>query len=106
MKHLLLFPILIYRKFFSPAKAAPCCRFSPSCSEYAYRTVSEWGFFVGFFISLWRILRCNPFCRGGDDPVIRRKRKFVPKTELLGKGARKGKQMIKAPYLMLYERYL
>jgi putative membrane protein insertion efficiency factor len=45
------------------------CRFTPSCSEYARIAYSEHGFFRATWLSAWRILRCNPFGRGGFDPV-------------------------------------
>jgi putative membrane protein insertion efficiency factor len=106
MKHLLLIPIKFYRKYLSAAKGAPCCRFRPTCSSYAYHAVSEWGGLLGFFLMVWRILRCNPFCKGGYDPVPRRRRKLIPKTEKFGKSAVKKREEIKAPYLMLYERYI
>ncbi len=68
MKTLCILLIKFYRRFISPLKP-PCCRFTPTCSAYALEAFSEWGFFRGFFLSLMRILRCNPFCRGGFDPV-------------------------------------
>ena len=43
------------------------CRFTPSCSEYSYRAISKYGVFVGGALSLWRILRCNPWGKGGYD---------------------------------------
>lgn len=57
-----------YRKLISPLKM-PCCRFTPTCSEYAIEALQTYGAFKGTMLSLWRILRCNPFCRGGYDPV-------------------------------------
>ena len=47
----------------------PCCRFYPTCSEYAIEAIEKYGAFKGFFMAVWRILRCNPFCKGGYDPV-------------------------------------
>ena len=47
----------------------PCCRFTPSCSAYALEAFQKRGFFVGFALMVWRILRCNPFCAAGYDPV-------------------------------------
>ncbi len=47
----------------------PSCRFTPSCSQYMIEAVRKKGFVVGTLKGLWRILRCNPFCRGGYDPV-------------------------------------
>lgn len=68
MKRLMLFLIRFYRKNLSPCKP-PCCRFVPTCSEYALEAVERFGFWKGTALSLWRILRCNPFCKGGYDPV-------------------------------------
>jgi putative membrane protein insertion efficiency factor len=61
----------LYRKYISPLKP-PCCRFTPTCSAYAIEAFQKRGFFVGFILTVWRILRCNPFCKGGDDPVPER----------------------------------
>jgi len=68
MKRALLAVIRFYRDNVSPAKP-PCCRFSPTCSAYALEAVGRYGFWRGGAMSLWRILRCNPFCKGGYDPV-------------------------------------
>ncbi|MDP4108790.1 MAG: membrane protein insertion efficiency factor YidD [Bacillota bacterium] len=69
MKKLLLFLIGIYRKYFSGLKPAPCCRYIPCCSEYALIAVGRYGALKGGLMALWRLLRCNPFSRGGYDPV-------------------------------------
>lgn len=45
------------------------CRFHPSCSEYGYRAIEKYGVIKGGFMAIWRILRCNPFNKGGNDPV-------------------------------------
>ena len=75
MKTVCILLIKFYRKFISPLKP-PCCRFTPTCSAYALEAFYEWGFFLGFLLSLMRVLRCNPFCRGGFDPVpINRKKR-------------------------------
>lgn len=71
MKHVMIWLIGLYRKYISPIKP-PCCRFTPSCSAYAIEAFSKRGFFVGFILTVWRILRCNPFCKGGYDPVPER----------------------------------
>lgn len=76
MKHIAIFLVGIYRKFISPLKP-PCCRFNPTCSQYAIEAFSEWGFVCGLGLTIWRLLRCNPFCRGGYDPVPKRKRKHA-----------------------------
>lgn len=60
--------IRFYRKFISPLKP-PCCRFTPTCSAYAIEAFKKRGFFAGLILTVWRILRCNPFSRGGYDPV-------------------------------------
>ncbi|MCI8331288.1 MAG: membrane protein insertion efficiency factor YidD [Clostridiales bacterium] len=74
MKKLCIFLIKLYQKVLSPLKA-PCCRFTPSCSQYAAEAFERWGFFVGGYLTLFRIVRCNPFCKGGYDPVPEKKRK-------------------------------
>lgn len=68
MKYIMIMLLRFYRKFISPLKP-PVCRFTPSCSEYAIQAYSKRGFFAGTVLTVWRILRCNPFCRGGYDPV-------------------------------------
>ncbi len=73
---LLSAPIRMYRKFISPIKPR-CCRFTPSCSQYALDALSEWGVFRGSALALWRILRCNPFGGCGHDPVPRRNYKKI-----------------------------
>lgn len=45
------------------------CRFHPTCSEYGYQAVSKYGVIKGGGLIVWRILRCNPFSKGGYDPV-------------------------------------
>ena len=65
---LLIQPIRIYQKFISPC-FPPCCRFTPSCSAYAIEALRKRGFWMGSVLTVWRLLRCNPFCRGGYDPV-------------------------------------
>ena len=69
MKTVFLWLIRFYRKYISPCKR-PCCRFVPTCSEYAYEAISKYGALKGGLLALWRLLRCNPF-NDGDifDPV-------------------------------------
>ena len=74
MKHIFIALVKLYRKFISPLKK-PCCRFTPTCSQYAIEAFEEWGAVIGLGLSIWRILRCNPFCKGGYDPVPKRKQK-------------------------------
>lgn len=71
---LLVAAIKFYQKNISNKKL-PCCRFEPTCSAYAIEAISIHGAFRGIFLSLWRILRCNPFCKGGYDPVPPKRRK-------------------------------
>lgn len=66
--------IRIYQKHISPHKI-PCCRFTPSCSAYAVEAITVHGAFKGLFLSIKRVLRCNPFCKGGYDPVPPKKEK-------------------------------
>jgi len=66
---LVLLPIAGYRRVVSPMKRAPSCRFVPTCSEYAMTALRTRGLVVGGALATWRVLRCNPFCRAGHDPV-------------------------------------
>ena len=68
MKHVMIWLIGLYRKYVSPLKP-PCCRFSPTCSAYAIEAFKKRGFFVGLILTIGRICRCNPFFKGGYDPV-------------------------------------
>lgn len=45
------------------------CRFKPTCSEYAYTAIEKHGIIKGGYLAGWRVLRCNPFSKGGYDPV-------------------------------------
>ena len=64
-----LLPVHFYRRVISPMKRAPSCRFMPTCSEYAIEAVKTRGVVVGVSLATWRVMRCNPLCRGGYDPV-------------------------------------
>jgi hypothetical protein len=68
MKKLLLFLIRFYRKNISPLRQ-PCCRYVPTCSQYALEAVEKYGAAKGFWLALKRLLRCHPFHKGGYDPV-------------------------------------
>jgi putative membrane protein insertion efficiency factor len=70
MKTLAVAGLKFYKAMISPALPASC-RYVPSCSEYAAEAVARYGFFRGSALAVWRILRCNPFTRGGYDPVSR-----------------------------------
>ena len=67
-KKVLTAPIRFYQKHISPAKPT-VCRFYPSCSAYAAEAIVRFGFIGGGLMAFCRILRCNPLCRGGYDPV-------------------------------------
>lgn len=60
--------IRLYQKAISPLFPG-CCRFQPTCSEYAHEAVIRHGLFKGVALSVYRLLRCHPLCRGGFDPV-------------------------------------
>ena len=60
--------ITFYRRFISPL-FPPCCRFYPTCSAYGIMALRTHGLCKGTILTVWRILRCNPFNRGGFDPV-------------------------------------
>ena len=63
-----VFLVLLYQKLISPL-TVPSCRFTPTCSEYTVQSIQKFGVIKGFYKSFFRILRCNPFCKGGYDPV-------------------------------------
>lgn len=69
MKAFLLAAIRFYRKYLSPLKPHPTCRFYPTCSEYALTAVSRFGALRGGWLAVKRILKCHPFHPGGIDHV-------------------------------------
>lgn len=73
MKKIFVFLIRLYQKHISAYTPAHC-RFRPTCSQYAIEAITEWGAFKGFFLALYRILRCNPLCKSGYDPVPQKKK--------------------------------
>ena len=68
MKHVLIFLVIFYRKWISPMRR-PCCRYIPTCSQYALQALEKYGAFKGGWLAFRRILRCNPLHKGGYDPV-------------------------------------
>ncbi len=74
MKKLLLRMIRFYQTKISPLKK-PCCKYVPTCSQYGVEAIERFGSFKGTALTVWRILRCNPFSRGGYDPVPQKKEK-------------------------------
>lgn len=67
-KHIFIFFIKFYQKFLSPLKR-PCCRFYPSCSQYALTAFNKHSIFKALFLTVRRLLKCHPFSKGGYDPV-------------------------------------
>lgn len=74
MKRVLIACIRFYQTALSPYKK-PCCKYYPTCSNYAVEAIERFGAFEGFWLALFRILRCNPFSRGGYDPVPEKRKK-------------------------------
>lgn len=68
MKKFVVSILRFYKKFISPALPGSC-RFYPTCSEYAATAVGKYGVLKGSIKSIYRIIRCNPFNKGGYDPV-------------------------------------
>jgi len=68
VKKAILYMIKLYQKFLSPLKPASC-RFYPTCSQYTFQAVSRFGVTKGIILGIRRILRCNPFFKGGYDPI-------------------------------------
>ena len=66
LRAVLTAPIWLYQRLISPA-LGPRCRYYPSCSEYAIRSIRGFGILRGGVLAVWRLLRCNPLSRGGFD---------------------------------------
>ena len=81
MNRVLITIIIFYKKYISPLKPA-CCRFYPTCSEYAIEAIQKYGCFKGTFLSLKRLLKCHPYHPGGCDPVPDNLDKILLKTQL------------------------
>jgi putative membrane protein insertion efficiency factor len=74
MKYLFMGLIRIYQRLISPM-LGPVCRFYPSCSAYGYQAYATHGALKGTYLTVWRLLRCNPWNSGGVDPVPPRTRR-------------------------------
>ena len=61
--------VRIYRKYISPMKRMPSCRYIPTCSQYAIEALQKYGPLKGSYLAIRRILRCNHFHKGGYNPV-------------------------------------
>ncbi len=68
IKKLFIILIQLYQKYISPLKRS-CCIYTPTCSQYAIEAIVKYGALKGGFLACKRILRCNPFAKGGYDPV-------------------------------------
>ena len=68
MKKIFIAIIRSYQKYLSPMKSTKC-PYIPSCSNYGLEAVEKYGAIKGGMLASWRILRCNPFSKGGYDPV-------------------------------------
>lgn len=68
MRRVFILLIRGYKKFISPV-LLPSCRFYPTCSEYSIQALEKYGVIKGGAKSIWRILKCNPFNKGGYDPI-------------------------------------
>ncbi|MBG0775119.1 MAG: membrane protein insertion efficiency factor YidD [Desulfovibrionaceae bacterium] len=68
MRAIFAFLIRFYQVCLSPF-TPPACRFQPTCSQYALEAIELHGALKGSLLAAWRLLRCNPLCRGGYDPV-------------------------------------
>lgn len=66
--------VMIYQKIISPL-FPPTCRYTPTCSSYFIEALKEWGIFKGMFLGIKRILKCNPYCGCGYDPVPKKIKK-------------------------------
>lgn len=69
IKKLLIFLIKFYRHHISPVKGGSCCRFIPTCSQYALEAIEKYGAVKGGYLALRRVMRCHPLGGHGYDPV-------------------------------------
>lgn len=68
LRWLCVLPIRFYQRFISRF-TPPTCRFEPTCSQFGLEAILGHGILKGLLLTLWRLLRCQPLCRGGVDPV-------------------------------------
>ena len=68
LRKIVVLPIRLYQRLIAPALGARC-KYYPSCSEYAAQAIERFGILRGLVLAGWRLLRCNPWSRGGFDPV-------------------------------------
>ena len=85
MKQVAAFCLRLYKGVVSPFLPV-ACRYVPTCSEYTAEAVARHGLLRGSALGLWRIMRCNPFARGGYDPVPGKKAAKPANAERLDAG--------------------
>jgi putative membrane protein insertion efficiency factor len=78
LRRIAVVPIRVYQLLISPIFGERC-RYYPSCSEYAAQAIGRFGILRGLVLAAWRLLRCNPWSKGGVDPV-ENQRLFRPRT--------------------------
>ncbi len=76
IRSVVLFPIRLYQRVFSPVFGSRC-KYYPSCSEYAAQSITRFGILRGLILAGWRLLRCNPWSHGGVD-FVEDQRLFKP----------------------------
>ncbi len=81
MMALLVAMVHFYQQVLRGFMGAGHCRFTPTCSAYMIEALEVHGAWRGLCLGVWRIVRCNPFCRGGYDPVPPRKLKKASKED-------------------------
>ena len=69
MKKTLISLIKYYKKYISHTKQYTRCKYYPTCSEYALTAIEKYGALKGTILAMYRLIRCNPFSKGGYDPV-------------------------------------
>jgi putative membrane protein insertion efficiency factor len=74
LRQVIGFPIILYQVMIRPLMK-PCCRFYPSCSDYALTAIQHFGIIKGIKLTCFRLLRCHPWTEGGYDPVLPNKEK-------------------------------
>ena len=75
IKKILVFLIRTYQVTISPRFSHGSCRYTPTCSQYMLEAIEIHGVIKGCLLGIWRIMRCNPFSKGGWDPVPPKKNK-------------------------------
>jgi len=74
MKKVMIYIIKKYKQAFSGKN--PSCKYRPTCSSYAIQCYENYNFFYATLLAIWRILRCNPFSKGGYDPIPKYKKEL------------------------------